>query len=192
VALNKAFLETGSSTIIRSLFETYLKMYENRYWTFARNLEHNLFGSQDNPYLDRITDEQLIMKKFIADDGHEYPIIDEYGDCVKAVQFLREIRGLRGRERKECFTVKLAIDPYVAKVTELPNCTRVTEESVVDELKSIYSTLSDIVHQADATFCGDNEFQLPRANQIIFISRIYAYATIVQACGFTPVYPDVV
>ncbi len=60
---NRTFVETGSVTIIRSLFETYLKVYENRLWAFAGNLQWYLLRTEDNPYLDGITEQQLILNK---------------------------------------------------------------------------------------------------------------------------------
>ena len=84
---------------------------------------------------------QLKMMKYLGVDGQEYNISSDHRDAVQAVLFLREIRGCRGRERKEHIMQKLAVDPFVPKVTELKNCTIVSEESKIDELKTVYARL---------------------------------------------------
>lgn len=188
---NRMFVETGTVTVILSLFETYLKVYENRLWAFASNLQWNLLRTEDDAYLKAITDEQLMMKKYTREDGQEYNISEEFLECVEAVQFLRSIRGRSSKERKNSLMERIAYDPYVEKVIELPNCSRVSEDAVAEELKGVYLKLSDVVHQVGSKFCGDNDFQLPRAGRTVTIPHIYAYATIVKACGFTPIYPGI-
>jgi hypothetical protein len=108
-ALIQTVVQSGSMTITRSLFEIYLKDYENKLWSSASTLALALYGFSDDLHiLDRFNKHLLIQRLYRLEDGQDYQIDPRYDGDVENVLLLIELRGVKGQERKKAIMKKIS------------------------------------------------------------------------------------
>lgn len=132
------------------------------------------------------TDRELMQRRV---DKNDFIIDNVYEWNCDLVVFMRKVMQVSSKERMVLWRERYS--EQVKVITKLEGCGMQSEESVRAALATIFSVLSDEVHQASARFEGDGSFLLPRAGTVFTIPQIFAMASIVSGVGLTPVYPDV-
>jgi hypothetical protein len=182
-------MSTGTTTIIRSLFQVAISKIKDEAWRAVSDLYTHIYNEQA-PY-DVLaclpTDADLITHVVTFTNGSTHTIDEGYYRNCSAVVFLREISNLPSKEKSVRWRARYAAE--VPVLTTLEGVNYQPEEEVRRALESIFGVLSDEVHQAAARFETDGNFYLPRAGSAFSFAQILAMASIVASNGLVPKYP---
>jgi hypothetical protein len=139
--------------------------------------------------LDALPSDIELRQRQVDIGGERVAIEPSYEKNCELARFLRQVSlVVSSKEKMEMWRARYAAE--VAVVTKLDGCGMQPEDCVREALTTIFSVLSDEVHQASARFESDGSFLLPRASTVFTIPQIFAMASIVKDAGLTPKYPD--
>lgn len=186
----KSYVDDGSKTIIRSMFEVVIRKYEEKLYNEAVSLFCFYYNK---PFND--TEDSLFA--FSQEDINTIltqPCYSSYRVYCESLMFLKVLNE-RSLSRSEKLTeIRIHYSEHVSmpnNIDNLPSVARVGENVIRNALSSIFGKLSDEIHQASARFDGDSgNFILPRATGSITVADSYAFAIIVKEAGLNPVYPN--
>jgi hypothetical protein len=160
------------------LYTEAIYLFSEYYSKPYNEAEHNLFD---------FTPEDITT----IQTSHYYA---SYQGCCDSLLFLQDLhkKGLsRSEKLKEIRILFSEQVTMLGNIDNLPSIATVGEKAIRTALASIFSKLSDEIHQSSARFDGDSgNFILPRAHGNITIADTFAFAIIVKEAGLIPVYPN--
>lgn len=186
----KSYIDDGSKTIIRSMFEVVIRNYEDKLYSEAISLfcfYHNRAYNDGEDDLFAFNQEDINIINTI-------PAYASYKNYLDSLLFLQDLHA-RGLSRSEKLKeIRIHYSEHVTMPSSIPNLPSVSvvgENLIRSSLATIFSKLSDEIHQASSRFDGDSgNFILPRAKGQITIADTYAFAIIIKEAGLNPVYPN--